>query len=80
MARGETEALRTLVEAAVLFLVSLSPTGEAGITVLRMRWGKDWVGLVKKGLPSVSSLLGFLGTQISDLFLVRGGNGRRGDR
>ena len=62
MARGEAETLRTLVKAAVLFLVSFSSTGETSVAILRMGWGKNRVGLVKKGLPSVSSLLGFLGS------------------
>ena len=62
MARGETEAFRTLIEAAVLLLVAFSSTDKAGITILRMGWGKDRVSLIEEGLPSVSSFLGFLGS------------------
>ena len=61
MARGKAEALGTLVEATVLLLVAFSSTDEAGITILRMGWGKDRVSLIEKGFPSVGSFLSFLG-------------------
>jgi len=62
MAGGEAETLRTLVETAVLLLMTLSSTHEAGIIESGMRRGEDGVGLVEKGFSSVSSLLGFLST------------------
>jgi len=46
MTRGEAEALGALVKTAVLLLVALSSTDEAGVVKLGMRWGEDRVGLV----------------------------------
>jgi len=61
MTWGEAEALGALVKVAVLLLVALSSTDEAGVIILRMRWGEDGVGLVKKSLSSICLFLGFLG-------------------
>jgi len=60
MAGSEAETLRTLVETAILLLMTLTTTHEAGIIESRVRWGKDGVGLVEEGFSSVSSLLSFL--------------------
>ena len=62
MAGGEAGALRTLVETAVLFLMTLTMTDKAGVIESWMRWEEDGVSLVEEGFSSVSSLLGFLGT------------------
>jgi len=58
---GETKTFGALVETAVLLLVAFSSTDETGVIILRMGWGEDWVGLVKKSLSSICSFLGFLG-------------------
>ena len=62
MAGGKAKALGALVEATVLLLVTLTSTNEAGIAILGMGWGKNWVCLIEESFPSVSSFLGFLGT------------------
>ena len=60
MARGETETFGTLVEATVFLLMTLTLADKAGVIKARVRWGKDRIGLIKEGFPSVGSFLGFL--------------------
>ena len=62
MSGSKTETFWALIEMAILLLVAFSSTDEAGVVILWMGWGKDWVGLVKKSLSSVCSFLGFLGS------------------
>jgi len=80
VARSEAKALGALVKSTVLFLVTLSSADETGIIESWVVREKDRVGLVKKSLPSVSSFLGLLGTQVGDSFLIRGWDEGRGDR
>jgi len=80
MAWGEAETFWTLIEATIFLLVALASANKAGIAELRMGWGKDRIGLIVKGFPSVGSFLGLLGAQVGNLFLVGGGNRRGGDR
>jgi len=62
MTWGEAEALGTLVEVTVFLLVTFTSTNEAGVAILGMGWGENWVCLIEEGFPSVGSFLGFLGT------------------
>jgi len=77
MTGSEAKTFRTLVETAILLLMTFTTAHEAGVVESRVRWGKDGVGLVEESFSSVSSFLGFLGSQVCDSFLIGGGN-RRG--
>jgi len=61
MTRSKAEAFGTLVEATVFLLMTLTSADKAGVIKARVRWGKDWVSLIKECFPSVGSFLGFLG-------------------
>jgi len=80
MARGEAGTFWALVKTTVFLLVAFLSTDETGITVSGMGWKEDRVGLVVESFPPVCSVLGFLGAQVSNLFVVRGWDGGRGDR
>jgi len=75
VARGKMKAFGALIKMAVLLLMTLTAADKAGVIESWMGREKDGVGLVKEGLPTISSLLGFLGAQVGDPFLV--GKGRR---
>jgi len=61
MARSKAEAFGTLVETTVFLLVTLVTADKAGVIESRMGWGKNQIGLVQEGFPSVGSFLGLLG-------------------
>jgi len=75
VARGKVETLGTLVESAVLFLVTLSLADKTGIMELGVIREKDRISLVEKGLSSVCSFLGLLGMQVGDSFFIGSWNG-----
>ena len=80
VARGKATAFGALIEVAVLLLMTLTAADKAGIIESWMGWEKGGVGLVEKGLSMICSLLGFLGAQAGDLFLVGKGRRWRGNR
>ena len=67
--RCKTETFGALIKTTFLLLMTLSSTEETGIIVPGMRWGKDRVSLVVKGLHSVGSFLDFLSTLKGKPFL-----------